>query len=161
MTRLARPGSTPVGRRSRPDGRLSKGRRANREGGERHRATGSRTRTPRSPQVDRLVDDLAPPLRAIVLNLRRLIGTAAPELREVLKWGVPVWVGERNVVCIMIYTDHVNLGFFQGVKLSESHPEIEGTGKALRHVKIHSLRHPSPSHLAPIIRRAAALDRAS
>lgn len=78
-----------------------------------------------------------------------------------LKWGVPVWVGERNVICIMICTDHVNLGFFRGVKLSESHPEIEGTSKALRHVKIRSLRHPSPSNLAPILRGAAALGRAS
>ena len=26
----------------------------------------------------------------------------------------------KNVACIMIYKDHVNLGFFQGAKISRS-----------------------------------------
>ncbi len=69
------------------------------------------------PKVDAVIRGLDPSLRPIAIALRDLVRRTAPELRETVKWNVPVWVGRKNVACIMIYPDHVNLGFFQGAKL--------------------------------------------
>jgi hypothetical protein len=117
-------------------------------------------RGPRTdPKVDALIRDLDPSVRPIADGLRGLVRRTAPELRESVKWGVPVWTGQKNVVCLMIYPDHVNLGFFQGAKLGQKHKEIEGTGKALRHVKVKTVAAARQPVLARLIREAVTLDR--
>jgi hypothetical protein len=114
---------------------------------------------PLDPKVDAVLRELNPSLKAIALELRKLVRRASPGLRESLKWGSPVWVGEKNVICLMLYSDHVNLGFFQGARLSPKHFEIEGTGKGLRHVKVRSLADARRPVLARLIREATTLDR--
>jgi hypothetical protein len=120
-----------------------------------------RSRVPRSPSdagVDALIRELDPSLRSLATKLRLLVRRTAPELQESVKWGVPVWVGHKNTLCLMIYADHLNLGFFRGALLSRTHPEIEGTGKGLRHVKVRSVRDASRPVLAQLIREAVQLD---
>jgi hypothetical protein len=121
-----------------------------------------RIRAPRSavadPNVDDLIGELSPSLRPIAVRLRELVRRSAPGLRETVKWGAPVWVGRTNVLCLMIYPDHLNLGFFQGALLSQKHPEIVGTGKALRHVKILTVADSRRPVLARLIREAVRLD---
>jgi hypothetical protein len=115
--------------------------------------------SPPDPKVDALIRDLEPSLQPIATKLRLLIRRAAPELRESVKWGVPVWAGKKNVVCLMRYPDHVNLGFFQGARLSEKHPEVEGTGKGLRHVKVRKVHEVRRPVLAELLREAVQLDQ--
>jgi hypothetical protein len=124
------------------------------------RAGGS-AETRSDPGVDRVLADLPPELRAIATRLRRTIRTAAPGLSERLKWGSPVWVGQRDAICLMIYSDHVNLGFFQGASLSLRFRQIEGTGKSLRHVKVRSASEAARPILATMVRAAVRLDRGS
>jgi hypothetical protein len=114
---------------------------------------------PPDPRVDALFRDLDPSLKPLATKLRLLVRRAAPELRESVKWGAPVWVGRQNTICLMLYPDHVNLGFFQGALLSKTHPEVEGTGKALRHVKVRSMGDVGRPTLTRLIREAVELDR--
>jgi hypothetical protein len=37
---------------------------------------------------------------------------------------------------VMPYKTHVNLGFFQGIHLADPAALLQGTGKALRHIKL-------------------------
>jgi hypothetical protein len=106
-----------------------------------------------------VIHDLGPDLRPIAEELCRMIRRAAPDLEEAVKWNVPVWSGSRNALCLMLYPDHVNLGFFQGATLGKEHPEIEGTGKALRHVKVRTVADARRPKLASLVRAAVALDR--
>ncbi len=108
--------------------------------------------------VDAVVRGLDPSLRPIASALRELVRRTAPELVETVKWGVPVWSGRRNVLCLMIYPDHVNLGFFEGARLAHRYPEVEGTGKNLRHVKVRSVSDVRRSVLTRLIRDATDLD---
>jgi hypothetical protein len=110
------------------------------------------------PRIDAILRELDPSLRPIGEGLRKAVKSAAPALRESVKWNVPVWSGQRNVICIMIYPDHLNLGFFQGAKLAAHHPEIEGTGKGLRHLKIKSVVDTGRPIVAKLIREAVELD---
>ncbi len=87
-----------------------------------------------------------------------------PEVREILEFlrGLVIQlhsdtvevprIGERSVAYgygvkkmsetytyLMPQKDYVNLGFYHGASLSDPNGLLEGTGKALRHVKIRSL----------------------
>jgi hypothetical protein len=110
------------------------------------------------PKVDQALEALSPEIRPIALALRRLVGTKAPELTECLKWGNPVWVGRENAVVLMLFSRHVNLGFFRGAELGKTFPEIVGTGKNLRHVKVRSLKEVKSPKLVTMLRAAVRLD---
>ena len=97
-------------------------------------------------------------LRPIAEQLRKVVHTAAPELRESVKWGNPVWVGHGNSLCIMVYPKHLNLGFFRWAELSRRFPEITGTGKSLRHVRVPTVEFAQSPAVRKLIRAAAQLD---
>ena len=66
-----------------------------------------------------------------------------------------------GVVCaVMPYTKYVSLHFYKGVELDDPAGVLEGGGKALRHVKVHSLDGIDEKVLAPMIQQAVALDKA-
>lgn len=110
------------------------------------------------PGLDALVRSLDPKLVPTVKALRALVNREAPLLREGVKWGNPVWTGQANCVCLMLYDDHVNLGFFRGAELTGRFARLEGTGKGLRHVKVRSPEDALAEDLPAMIRAAADLD---
>lgn len=76
----------------------------------------------------------------IILNLvRHLIFKAVPDIKEEFKWNMPVYRQNKLCCYISIHKDHINLGFYKGVLLSDSDQLLEGTGKELRHYKIRTL----------------------
>jgi hypothetical protein len=85
-------------------------------------------------------------VRAIAIELRRLIDELDPDSVEVPRPGEPAasyGVGPKKMseayTYIMPLRGYVNLGFFQGASLTDEHNLLEGTGKALRHAKIYDL----------------------
>lgn len=91
-------------------------------------------------------------------TVRQLVRRAAPDLRETVKWNNPFWVGRRDVACLMIYPDHLNLGILRGAELVGKFPELEGTGKGMRHLKIRTLADARRNVLTEILRAAVRLD---
>ncbi len=114
---------------------------------------------PQDPKVDRVLSELPTELQPIGRRLRELVRRSAPSLRESVKWGNPVWVGNGNVIIVMIFPDHLNLGFWKGAQLSTKYKELEGTGKGWRHVKIRSVKDVGQPVLVKIIHDAVRLDR--
>jgi len=54
----------------------------------------------------------------MVERLRSMVRKALPEAAETIKWGQPVYVYHSvNLICFMLYEDHVNLGFFVGLRM--------------------------------------------
>ncbi len=73
-------------------------------------------------------------------------------------YGVP-WYRGRNYVCaIASHTDHTNLEFYRGVSLRDPAGLLEGTGKNLRHVKVHSVADVKQPPLRALLRQALELD---
>ena len=116
---------------------------------------------PTDPSVDATIRDLPQEVRKVVRALRSVVRSAAPELRETLRWGNPSYVGRRDVITLMLFDHHVNLGFFRGAELAARFTEIEGTGKNLRHVKVPDVASAGRPGLRRIVRAAVALDRAT
>jgi hypothetical protein len=113
------------------------------------------------PRVDRVLRELPDETRAVARTLAKMIRANAGELAETVKWGSPTWVGNGNVIFLMLYPHHVNLGFFQGATLASHFPRIEGTGKGLRHVKVPNATAAADPSLIPLIRAAVRLDQQS
>jgi hypothetical protein len=111
------------------------------------------------PKFDAIFESLPGSYAEIARGLRDVIRATAPDLREAVKWNNPFWVGRKDVFCLQCYDDHVNFGVMQGAKLAGRFPRIEGTGKAMRHVKVPDLKSVRSPELAKIVRAAVELDR--
>ena len=80
------------------------------------------------------------PVKAIAEALRKQIRSHGSGLSEGLAWGFPCWTGNERIFSIIAHKDRCNLQLWYGADLAGKFPgRIEGTGKALRHVKIRSL----------------------
>jgi hypothetical protein len=89
--------------------------------------------------VDEYLDLLGDPQKGIAALLREIVLTRYPQLREDIKWHVPVYsLGTTPIVSIEGFKAHVNLKFFRGAVLRDRWNILEGTGKGVRHVKFRS-----------------------
>jgi len=85
-------------------------------------------------------------LRPIVVALKNLILELDVKTCEVVRLGdkaATYGVGPKKMsegyVYIMPHKKWVNLGFYKGAALEDKHGLLEGTGKKLRHIKMHHL----------------------
>ena len=107
--------------------------------------------------VDDYVAKQKPEFREIVETLRGLVKKAAPDLDEQMKWGRPCYIGDDKVCYISVMTYWVNLGFFRGTELKDPKGLLEGTGKGMRHIKVHKVGDIDTDALTALIKQAAAL----
>ena len=82
-----------------------------------------------------LDDSIAP----VATELRSLIQKVVPEATECIKWGMPNYEKDGFICAIRTGTGFVALQFGPiGTSLENPDGLLEGTGKAMRHVKIRS-----------------------
>lgn len=93
-----------------------------------------------------LLDGLPSDVAQIARGLRALVLRFDPHAVEVTRLGdraASYGVGPKKMseayAYISPHTHHVNLGFYRGVELPDPAGLLEGTGRAMRHVKIRSL----------------------
>lgn len=111
------------------------------------------------PRVDAWLRALAKGQRDLCSAARAVLGEGLPGAREAIKWGFPTWVGQGNVAAIAPYADHVNLQFYQGTSLPDPRGRLEGTGKALRHVKLRHARDLKDPAVKALVRAAWRIDQ--
>ena len=88
-------------------------------------------------QVGQYVERQSSPLKEIVGRVRKIILKTFPDVKEEMKMGVPWYEGKLYVAALK---DHVNLGFcLKGLSQKEERL-LEGSGRTMRHIKIHSLK---------------------
>ena len=60
------------------------------------------------------------------------------DVREILHDGFPTaCAGDAAFGYVAAFTAHVNVGFFHGAALADPARLLQGTGKRMRHVKLH------------------------
>jgi hypothetical protein len=90
-------------------------------------------------EVAAVVPAQAPTLRAIRALVAELHPDAHEKAARVEKsvwWGFGTQKMTQGYVWAMPHARHTNLGFFMGTSLADPAGRLEGTGKALRHVKL-------------------------
>lgn len=75
-------------------------------------------------------------LRAAVEELHPEAVETASRKEQTVSWGLDGGKGSHWYAYSRAFRSHVNLGFFHGVRLPDPDRLLEGTGKALRHVKL-------------------------
>jgi len=87
-------------------------------------------------RVKKYIEKQRSPQKEIIQKLRKIILKTFPNIKEEMKMGVPWYEGKYYIVGLR---DHVNLGFsLKG--LSKKEQELfDGSGKTMKHIKIHSL----------------------
>ncbi len=77
------------------------------------------------------------------------------DVRELMHDGCPtVCVGDAAFGYVNAFRAHVNVGFFQGASLIDPAGLLEGTGKRMRHVKLHWGQPVNEAALAALISAA-------
>lgn len=78
------------------------------------------------------------------------------EAEEAVKWNQPCFVvAGSNCLYVSAQSGYVNLGFYEGATLADPADLLEGTGKAMRHVKIRTVEALEDLDLAELVRAAA------
>lgn len=75
----------------------------------------------------------------IIFGLESLIKRIAPHLTTTVKWGQGCFVnGKSPRIFLHTEPEYVQLGFYNGSELTDTYGLLEGKGKYVRHVKVHS-----------------------
>ena len=102
-------------------------------------------------------------LRPVCRALREVIAacagpraeTAWPRMR-IASFGIGPRKMTEHYAYVGVQGSHVNLGFYHGASLEDPDGLLEGAGKALRHVKVRSVREARAPALARLVRGAVA-----
>ena len=90
--------------------------------------------------VSDYIAELPKEMSRIARTVRQLILAACPGISEHLKWGRP-WFAKNGMICYLAANQrHVTLGFARGASLPDPDRIFEGAGKAMRHVKLRSVK---------------------
>jgi hypothetical protein len=104
--------------------------------------------------IETWFDTLRPEQKDMARRLRELVVAAAPELASSVKWGNLMFTHEgTHAVAIVMHKDHANLQIFNGASLADRYPELEGSGKGVRHLRFR-YRYPVDEELVHEVVRA-------
>ena len=107
---------------------------------------------------DEYIDNLEDPQRQIARELSRIVKDAAPSAKVSIKWGMPVFEKDGLLCYIGGMKKYANFGFYKGAQLPDPEGLLEGTGKALRHTKVRSLKDVKPGPFEDLVKAAVRLN---
>jgi hypothetical protein len=116
-------------------------------------------------QIELFLQQTPAHLQEIVLELRNIIASAAPDAAEVVRWGGLSYFHEGSggivsagICQIGIHKDHIRLAFIHGAFIEDAHHLLEGTQKYKRFVKLESFDRAPWEVLKELITTAARFD---
>ena len=111
--------------------------------------------------VDSYISQIKPELQAIANELRHIIHETEPDVFERILFNQPWFLKNGRLCYIRGIKDYVALGFQAGRYLTDPDGILEGSGKAMRHLKIHSLNMLDGNQIKAWIKEAVKLNTAS
>lgn len=101
-------------------------------------------------EVFEYIEKQKSPQKEICLELRRIIFRTFPKIVEEMKWGVPTY--SKGKYYFVALKDHVNLGFSLKGLSKEEQKNLEGSGKTMKHIKIHSLKEINKDRIVKLLK---------
>ena len=99
-------------------------------------------------------------LGRLATALRSLMKKTVPGIKEsVNPWKIPTFESNGPMCFFSIGKHHVTFGFLRGTSLPDPAKLLEGTGKNLRHVKLHAMEDLRKPALKKLIQSAAKLNK--
>ena len=110
--------------------------------------------------VDEFVETkVQPELRPVVAALRSLMKETAPQAKEVISYGIPMYVTAKPIAWINPSKAGVTLGFREGVRFEDKFHLLRGDGKHAMHVRMKNLADVNAAALKYYIKQAIELDK--
>jgi len=116
-------------------------------------------------QVESFLQRTPANLQEIVLELRNVIASEAPDAVEVIRWGGLSYYHERRggivsagICQIGIHPDHIRLAFIHGAFLPDPRQLLEGNRKAKRYIRITSYEGAPWDYLQELVRASSEFD---
>lgn len=116
-------------------------------------------------EVESFLQHIPAPLQEIVLELRNLIVSVAPDAVEVIRWGGLSYFHEgrggivsAGICQIGIREDHVRLAFIHGAFIPDPRHLLEGKQKAKRSIRIDSYESAPWDYFKELISASAKFD---
>lgn len=98
--------------------------------------------------------------RQVLLQLRELIESAAPQSTSAMKWSQPVWDDHGPFCFLRVNANHITLGFWRGADLLAPRGFLEGEGDRMRHIKLTGPDLIRKKLVQELVRGAVKLNRA-
>ena len=110
--------------------------------------------------VDEFVESkVLPEFRPVVAEIRSLMNEFAPDLREVISYGVPMYVKRTPLAWITPSKTGITFGFQQGAYFDDRYGLLRGVGKHARHVRMRSLGDVNKPALRYYLKQAVKHDK--
>jgi hypothetical protein len=112
--------------------------------------------------LQELLDNYRPEVQQLFLSLRARIRELVPDAQERVMRGynsLNYGFGRDQFAAIVLHSERVNLQFPRGLELPDPAELLEGTGKAMRHVKVRTQETVRSEEVKALIESAAALAR--
>lgn len=102
------------------------------------------------PKVQAYISKKTQAHQVLLSKLRSIILNNFPDIQEEFKWGVPVYDDGKFYLASL--TKQVNMGFAISGLSKEEINQFEGSGKTMRHIKIHSLESIDENHIIQLMK---------
>jgi hypothetical protein len=100
-----------------------------------------------------------PDFRPVVAAIRSLMKEFAPETKEAISYGIPMYGLKKPIAWINPSKTGVTFGFRQGAYFEDTYGLLRGVGKHARHVRMKNLDQVNKPALKYYIKQALKLDK--
>lgn len=114
---------------------------------------------PERVNLDEYLVDYPLKMQTLSRKLRDLILDTEPEFDEIIRWKNLTYGPGKMLLAIVIHKKYLNLEFANGRSLVEKGYPLEGTGKNIRHLKVHEDSDLKSDLIPELIRKSIEIDQ--
>jgi hypothetical protein len=111
------------------------------------------------PTVDDYIAAIPAPLTAVAAALRAAVRDAAPEAKESVKWGQPVYESDGPFAALKAYPRWITLTFWRGAALPDATGILAGDGERMKHARFATVDEVRAAPIGELVRTAVAMNR--
>jgi len=100
-----------------------------------------------------------PEFRPVVAAIQSLMKECAPKAREVMSYGLPMYLQNSTLAWISPSKRGITFGFMRGASFEDRYSLLGGVGKHSKHVKMKNLGEMNRPALRYYIKQAVKLDK--
>jgi hypothetical protein len=101
---------------------------------------------------------VSPEFQPIVAMIRQLMKECAPNVQEMISYGIPAYRGKQILAVISPTKKDITFSFSRGTQFEDKYGLLRGVGKVSRHVKIKKLDDVNKEVLCYYIQQALEFD---
>ncbi len=109
--------------------------------------------------VDEFIEArVLPEFHEVVARIRRFMSEEAPNAKEYVAYGIPVYKGRKIFAVISPAKKDITFSFTHGREFEDKYGLLKGVGKLAKHVKMKSLNDFNEEALRYYLKQAMAID---